>query len=106
MRPVNRNRIAVYESHGTAIVVTAHYHATVDAKLVHRDISSGNLLIQPKILWVQDPDHPQKERLAIKFAGLLADWEMAKSTDPQQQGQRQPERTVSGLFARVTSNTH
>ncbi len=76
------------------------------AKLVHRDISSGNILIFPRIVWVQDPDHPEKKRLQLKWTGLLADWEMAKSTDPQQQGQRQPERTVSGLFARVTSNTH
>ncbi|TFK81232.1 hypothetical protein K466DRAFT_604669, partial [Polyporus arcularius HHB13444] len=86
--------------------VIAHYHATVDAKLVHRDISSGNLLIQPKILWVQDPDHPQKERLAIKFAGLLADWEMAKSTDPQQQGQRQPERTGTWRYMSVALLSH
>ncbi len=71
----------------------------MDAKLVHRDISSGNILIYPKIIRVKDPNDPQKKRLQFKWTGLLADWEMAKSSDPEQQGQRQPERTVSHLFA-------
>ncbi|RDX51432.1 hypothetical protein OH76DRAFT_1401290 [Lentinus brumalis] len=86
--------------------VLAHYHATMKAKLVHRDISSGNILIFPRILWVQDPDHPEKKRLQLKWTGLLADWEMAKSTDPQQQGQRQPERTGTWRYMSVALLSH
>ena len=48
-------------------------------------------------MWVNDPNHPQKKRLQIKYTGLLADWEMAKSIGPEQK-QRQPERTVSAYF--------
>ncbi|KAI0696474.1 hypothetical protein C8T65DRAFT_583405, partial [Cerioporus squamosus] len=83
--------------------VLAHQHATKDAKLLHRDISSGNILIYPKLMWVKDP---QKKRLQIKFTGLLADWEMAKPTDPQQQGQRQPERTGTYQYMSVALLSH
>ena len=52
----------------------AHAHAFQDAKLLHRDISSGNII------------------LTDEGKGLLIDWEMAKEVG--QVGNRRPERTV------------
>ncbi|RDX51422.1 hypothetical protein OH76DRAFT_289018 [Lentinus brumalis] len=86
--------------------VLAHHRATVDAKLVHRDISSGNMLIFPKLIRGKDPNNPQRKGFLIKFTGLLADWEMAKPTDPAQQGQRQPERTGTWQYMSVALLSH
>ncbi|KAI0716112.1 hypothetical protein C8T65DRAFT_572319 [Cerioporus squamosus] len=81
--------------------VIAHYHATTDAKLLHCDISSGNILIYPKVLRVKDSKYPQKYHLRVKFTGLLADWEMAKSTDPKQQAQHQTEHIGTWQYMSV-----
>ncbi|KAI0696504.1 hypothetical protein C8T65DRAFT_583446 [Cerioporus squamosus] len=88
----------------TLLRLSAHSRATTNAKLLHRDISSGNILIYPRIVWVQEPG--QKRNLYMRFTGLLADWEMAKSTDPQQQGQRQPERTGTWQYMSVALLSH
>ncbi|TFK82476.1 hypothetical protein K466DRAFT_500245, partial [Polyporus arcularius HHB13444] len=73
--------------------VLAHFRATTDAKLLHCDISTGNLLIYPKIMRVRETDGTRKGRLRMKYTGLLADWEMAKPID-----QRQPKHTGSWEF--------
>ena len=84
---------------------SAHYHAATDAKLLHRDISAGNILILPKIMWVKDPNQPQKKRLQLKYTGLLVDWEMAKPIGPEQK-QCQSEHTVGTHFYRYTNIEH
>ncbi|RPD59339.1 hypothetical protein L226DRAFT_617315 [Lentinus tigrinus ALCF2SS1-7] len=85
--------------------VLAHFHAVKDAKLLHRDISAGNILIYPKIVCVKDPNVPHRRRFQIKFTGLLADWEMAKPIDTEQK-QRQPERTGTWQYMSVALLSH
>jgi len=53
----------------------AHSHAFNFAKLLHRDISAGNII------------------LTDEGKGLLIDWELAKKVD--ESGSRRPDRTVS-----------
>ena len=53
----------------------AHSHAFEDAKILHRDISAGNII------------------LTSEGRGLLIDWELAK--DVNEGGSRRPDRTVS-----------
>ncbi|KAI0707486.1 hypothetical protein C8T65DRAFT_781158 [Cerioporus squamosus] len=77
--------------------VLAHQQAYKKAKLLHRDISSGNILIYPRIMRVQDQFGAQ--RLQMTFTGLLADWEMAKPIDTE--GPRQPERTGTWQYMSV-----
>ncbi|KAI0631794.1 hypothetical protein C8Q77DRAFT_1159536 [Trametes polyzona] len=76
--------------------VLAHRDATVIAKIVHRDVSGGNILIYPMVTRHPDDDHPM-----IKWHGLLADWELAKSIENQRPRARQPERTGTWQFMSV-----
>ena len=61
----------------------AHQRAAKDAKIVHRDISAGNLLIYEYKI-----SEGQVER-----RGLLNDWKLSKPFDIERR--RQSERTVS-----------
>ena len=67
----------------------AHFQASTEPKLkiLHRDVSGGNILIIPTIL--EDDDGAE-----IQWKGILTDWEMSKPKDCQATP-RQPERTVS-----------
>ena len=67
--------------------ISAHYNAWEHLSILHRDISGGNVLIYPRVVELEDGG------FKIEFAGILADWEMAK--DPSITDPRQPERTVS-----------
>lgn len=63
--------------------MAAHRQAAEKAKLLHRDISAGNLLIYEFMgLGGQ-----------VERRGILNDWELSKPLDTKEQ--RQPERTVS-----------
>ena len=57
---------------------------------MHRDISGGNILIYPRLVY----DEAQGCTV-VEWRGLLTDWEMSKSIiwSPSL-GKRQPERTV------------
>ncbi|EIW52954.1 uncharacterized protein TRAVEDRAFT_88303, partial [Trametes versicolor FP-101664 SS1] len=72
-----------------------HYQATTKAKIIHRDISGGNILILPKAMFDQ-----RKGRKFVKWFGLLADWEMSKPIyeKPSLSRARQPERTGTWQF--------
>ncbi|TFK91375.1 hypothetical protein K466DRAFT_632764 [Polyporus arcularius HHB13444] len=73
--------------------VIAHYYAYTELLLLHRDISSGNVLIDPRLGKTSDG------RFKVEYTGILADWEMAKETtvlDP-----RQPERTGTWQYMSV-----
>nr|VWO96516.1 Uncharacterized protein [Ganoderma boninense] len=76
--------------------IYAHYHAYTKPSnpVLHRDVSGGNLLILPKV--VKDA----RGAAAIKWTGLLADWEMSKPKDYRGLG-RQPERTGTWQFLSV-----
>ena len=67
----------------------AHSHAFEVAKLLHRDISMGNII------------------LTDEGRGLLIDWEMAKKVD--EIGRRRPDRTVCYsiiLYLSCTDSDH
>ena len=57
------------------LFVTAHLQAATHPKtqLLHRDISSGNLLILPRF------DRGSEDMVpSIAYTGILTDWEMSK----------------------------
>ena len=57
------------------LFVTAHLQAATHPKtrLLHRDISSGNLLILPRL------DRGSEDMVpSIVYTGILTDWEMSK----------------------------
>ncbi len=62
------------------------------AKIIHRDISGGNILILPKRVYMK-----KRARYWIKWTGLLVDWELSKPVESNVPLSlaRQPERTVS-----------
>ncbi|KAI0648470.1 hypothetical protein C8Q79DRAFT_1102892 [Trametes meyenii] len=68
--------------------------ATSDAKMLHRDISIGNILILPTTETRED----RSSRVVRR--GMLTDWELAKPLcdDSSQESQRQPERTGTWQF--------
>lgn len=57
----------------------AHTEAIENAKILHRDISVGNVIISDR-------------------GGLLIDWDLAKDIDDLEKLSRQPFRTVSLTF--------
>lgn len=65
---------------------TAHKEAYQKAKILHRDISIGNLLIVDRVF--KDPSGRE-----LPPEGQLIDWELSKSLDESKQ--RQQHRTVS-----------
>ncbi|EIW53020.1 uncharacterized protein TRAVEDRAFT_134722 [Trametes versicolor FP-101664 SS1] len=73
--------------------------------IVHRDVSGGNILILPSLM----PD-PNTKTMAIKWLGLLVDWELSKPVHDKQGTQpraRQPERTGTWQYMSVaTLNEH
>ncbi|KAI0808321.1 hypothetical protein C8Q74DRAFT_1213976 [Fomes fomentarius] len=70
--------------------IEAHADAYEKCRLIHRDISSGNILILPVLVRT-----PGTEELRVVWVGILSDWElskpMAESLDKERA--RQPERT-------------
>lgn len=59
----------------------AHRDAYVDAKIIHRDISAGNIIL------VQDEEG--------NWTGMLNDWELSKRVEgTRYPNGRQPDRTV------------
>ncbi|OJT13251.1 hypothetical protein TRAPUB_10186 [Trametes pubescens] len=83
--------------------VIAHRDAMKLAKIVHRDISGGNILILPKILYI-----PALKKKIVKWSGVLADWELSKPlNDKSPPRARQPERTGTWQYMSVaTLNEH
>ncbi|KAI0645247.1 hypothetical protein C8Q79DRAFT_1119960 [Trametes meyenii] len=64
--------------------VLAHAQAYEDANIIHRDISTGNMLLfkNEEGTWI----------------GLLNDWELSKRRDQQDKKERQPDRTGTWQF--------
>ncbi len=60
-------------------------------KIVHRDISVGNMLILPTLLFGSEGDI-----IGVIWSGILTDWELAK--DASVAYTRQPERTVRSMI--------
>lgn len=75
----------------------AHFWAYTTYNLLHRDISSGNLLILPKHVMVDGEE-------TVEWQGVLTDWELAKTVPKNgaDDKARQPERTVcSHIYIRI-----
>ena len=83
--------------------VSAHYQAATNpqTRLLHRDISGGNILIYPKI-------KRDGTKCAIVWTGLLVDWELSKPVDDDQAPSKasQAERMVCTLYCPTSTNTH
>ncbi|KAI0641684.1 hypothetical protein C8Q79DRAFT_1014110 [Trametes meyenii] len=78
--------------------VRAHWKATADAQIIHRDISGGNILIYPKVIFM-----PKSKKYKIKWTGLLTDWELSKPTYEKEPfvWPRQPPRTGTWQYLSV-----
>ncbi|KAI0663935.1 hypothetical protein C8Q70DRAFT_210273 [Cubamyces menziesii] len=79
-------------------VITAHGQAYDRKGLIHRDISVGNVLIYPTLKKDKTTGKMQATRIA-----LLADWELAKRIDEDDEGPRQPDRTGTWQFLSANS---
>ncbi|EPQ50704.1 hypothetical protein GLOTRDRAFT_66831, partial [Gloeophyllum trabeum ATCC 11539] len=71
--------------------ITGHADAFVKAKILHRDISAGNILI----LRTTVDDQGQT---SVVTQGLLNDWDLSKSVASNNDGPRQPDRTGTWQF--------
>ncbi|KAJ2985194.1 hypothetical protein NUW54_g10231 [Trametes sanguinea] len=76
--------------------IKAHRDAVEKAEIMHRDVSGGNILIYPHV-------EQGKTKHRVRWGGLLADWEMSKSTKVEelQSPPRQPPRTGTWQFLSV-----
>ena len=65
-------------------------------RIIHHDISSGNILVLPK-LEQKAGDDDSKGLMEVHWRGLLGDWEHSKpiSENIEDGVAREPERTVS-----------
>ncbi|KAI0808333.1 hypothetical protein C8Q74DRAFT_1187465, partial [Fomes fomentarius] len=70
--------------------IEAHADAYEKCRLLHRDISSGNILILPALART-----PGKRELRVVWVGILSDWELSKpvAESLDRERARQPERT-------------
>ncbi|KAI0368180.1 hypothetical protein BV20DRAFT_475388 [Pilatotrama ljubarskyi] len=77
--------------------IETHYWAYENHKLLHRDISAGNVLILPTL--VKNDAGVE----VVRWRGVLTDWELAKRVpEPGEQDvARQPERTGTWQFMSV-----
>ncbi|KAH9889424.1 hypothetical protein C8Q73DRAFT_793621 [Cubamyces lactineus] len=73
------------------LCIRAHGEAYNRKRLIHRDISAGNVLIHPVVV---ERDGVIREEMKP----LLADWELAKRIDAPEEGPRQPDRTGTWQF--------
>ncbi|KAI0363442.1 hypothetical protein BV20DRAFT_144055 [Pilatotrama ljubarskyi] len=76
----------------------AHWDATTKAQILHRDVSGGNVLILPRLVY-----DAKTGKTWLKWKGLLADWEMSKPIDNKDEVwlPRQPPRTGTWQFLSV-----
>ena len=77
--------------------VIGHSNAAERCNLLHRDVSSGNVLILPTIDIGVSKTKGQK--ISVFWCGLLSDWELAKKIPDglESPRARQPYRTVRPL---------
>ncbi|KAI9062391.1 hypothetical protein FKP32DRAFT_1677338 [Trametes sanguinea] len=76
--------------------VIAHQDAYEKARIMHRDISVGNILIIP----------PTSKNGKTTYQGLLADWELSKRLDDYENDARHPDRTGTWQFMSVYIQDH
>ncbi|KAI0631751.1 hypothetical protein C8Q77DRAFT_158005 [Trametes polyzona] len=77
--------------------IIAHKDAVDKAKIMHRDISGGNILIYPRVTSLEG-----SEKKSVAWGGLLADWELSKPIGGVHDDcARQPERTGTWQYMSV-----
>ncbi|OSC98907.1 hypothetical protein PYCCODRAFT_1417048 [Trametes coccinea BRFM310] len=80
--------------------ITTHSVAYTKLRLLHRDISAGNVIIRPALSSNMD----ENGKRTVTWTGILTDWELAKIVpQPDASGKRkeiprQPERTGTWQF--------
>ncbi|TBU21260.1 hypothetical protein BD311DRAFT_772379, partial [Dichomitus squalens] len=81
--------------------IRAHESAVKRAKLLHRDVSAGNILIYPTVM-------KTRGIYWLKWSGLLADWELSRAVHEPDTPRRprQPERTGTWQFMSVALLSH
>ncbi|CDO76373.1 hypothetical protein BN946_scf185011.g37 [Trametes cinnabarina] len=85
--------------------IQTHAIAYEQHRLLHRDVSAGNLIIQPSLSSAVDANGMKK----VEWHGIITDWELAKTVPAQgehsltkpQERPRQPERTGTWQFMSV-----
>ncbi|EJF56412.1 hypothetical protein DICSQDRAFT_25280, partial [Dichomitus squalens LYAD-421 SS1] len=68
-------------------------------RLLHRDISSGNMLILPKVIQAS-----KGTSLSITCVGVLSDWEMSKPVDDHHAGSRTAQAIRMGTYQFMSVN--
>ena len=80
-------------------LLIAHSRAYDHLRLLHRDVSAGNVMIRPSLSSMVDGNGMK----TVEWKGILTDWELAKEVpfpvpnDPEKSKEisaRKPERTV------------
>ncbi|TFK79285.1 hypothetical protein K466DRAFT_668164 [Polyporus arcularius HHB13444] len=78
--------------------IYAHEQAAThpDTKLLHRDVSAGNVLIYPRVV-------VESGNVRLQWGGLLADWEMSRTVhkDAEDRRPHQPERMGTWQYMSV-----
>ncbi|PIL27023.1 hypothetical protein GSI_10162 [Ganoderma sinense ZZ0214-1] len=79
----------------------AHYEAAVkpEIRILHRDISGGNILICPKILRQRDG-----KKRSIMWTGILSDWELSKPVDTHEAASRATRAHRMGTYQFMSVN--
>ncbi|EJF57852.1 hypothetical protein DICSQDRAFT_111022 [Dichomitus squalens LYAD-421 SS1] len=81
--------------------IRAHHQAATNPKtrLLHRDISGGNILIYPKVKRDSNGTNP-----AIVWTGLLVDWELSKPIDDDQTPSKGSQAEHMGTYQFMSVN--
>ncbi|OSD02208.1 hypothetical protein PYCCODRAFT_410417, partial [Trametes coccinea BRFM310] len=88
--------------------ILTHALAYTRLRLLHRDVSAGNVIIRPSLSSTVDA-HGNR---TVVWTGVLTDWELAKevpasdATEKPKQVARQPERTGTWQFMSVAYIKH
>ncbi|KAI9069930.1 hypothetical protein FKP32DRAFT_1558752 [Trametes sanguinea] len=88
--------------------ITTHSLAYTKLRLLHSDISAGNVIIMPALSSKVDAEGKKK----VTWTGILTDWELAKfvpkpgASGKQKETPRQPERTGTWQFMSVAYIRH
>ena len=82
------------QSSSRLTILVGHADAVNKCGLLHRDISSGNILILPTFETTEEGTE-----LRVAWRGILCDWELSKSIAQSENDEmaRQPEQTVRNL---------
>ncbi|KAI0759291.1 hypothetical protein BD413DRAFT_675011 [Trametes elegans] len=83
--------------------IVGHGYAYEDHNLLHRDVSSGNVLILPRLEDALESAGLPPGTKEVVWNGILTDWELAKVVpkDESNEKARQPERTGTWQFMSV-----